>query len=127
MLSSCLWLKVLLHTSQLHVGVKVHKINSLSETDWKHYGETRFLAKLVSAVDIQSSTCTYYHTLQLCCTFLYYSYMYTANGEENWPVHGKVYSSWFPQGISVDEGGSRERKTGQVCTGLLCSDVCVYS
>jgi len=51
--------------------------------------------------------------------------MYTAKGEENWPVHGKVYSSCFPQSISVDAGGSRERKTRQVCTGWLCADVCV--
>lgn len=34
-----------------------------------------------------------------------------------------VHPSWFPQCISVEEGGLQEGKTGQVCTGWLCADV----
>jgi len=38
-------------------------------------------------------------------------------------VPAPVHPSWFPQRISVEEGGLHEGKTGQVCTGWLCAGV----
>ena len=49
-----------------------------------------------------------------------YTCICTAEGEENCPAQGKeAHPSQLSQGIAVDEGGSQERKTGQVCLQLF--------
>ena len=51
-----------------------------------------------------------------------YANIYTAKGEENRPAQGKDRPSWISQGVPVDEGGSQEGKTGQVCTVVSVPD-----